>query len=172
MNPSPLLWFWVVLRATLLSTGGFGNLPALHHETVTARAWISEARFAEALALGQVCPGPNGLWVVCLGTLLGGVWGGILAAFALCLPPLLVVPVEWLYTRAKHLPTVQGFVTGIGLTVTGIGVVVLCRVFAGSGSVSVKRVAVALFGAGLMAWGRVPFLAVLLIAALLGVFLR
>lgn len=172
MNVPPLGWFWAVLQATLLSTGGFGNLPALHNETVTIRHWATERQFAEALVLGQVSPGPNGLWVVCLGYLLGGVGGGVLAALAVVLPPLLIVPVERWYRRVQHHPHVEGFVTGLGLAVVGVGVFVLGRVFIGtSGGAWWARVLLACAAAGLMASRRVPFLLILVLAAFAGAFL-
>jgi len=62
----PLLYFWLILKASLFSTGGNGNLPSIHADML-ARGWATERHFAEALAIGQIRPGPNGLWVVCLG---------------------------------------------------------------------------------------------------------
>jgi len=56
------------------STGGFSNLPSLHQDLL-ANGWASEADFAESIAIGQISPGPNGLWVICLGYLTYG-WLG------------------------------------------------------------------------------------------------
>lgn len=168
---TPFSFFWAVFQATLLSTGGTGNLPAIHDKLVGVRGGVTEAQIAEALALGQVCPGPNGLWVVCLGYLWGGVMGALLAVVAVVLPPLLIVPIERLYRRVSGHKAVDGFVAGLGLAVVGIGCVILCQVFAGSGSVSITRVLIAAGAAGLMASRRVPFLLILILAAIAGLLL-
>ncbi len=76
-----LTFFWLVLRASLLSSGGLGNLPLLHQDLL-ARHWASDRDFASALAIGQVAPGPNGLWVVALGFLVYGLPGAALSAVA------------------------------------------------------------------------------------------
>ncbi len=47
---NPLLYFWLFLKASLFSTGGFGNLPSLHHDLL-ARGWATESQFAESMNL-------------------------------------------------------------------------------------------------------------------------
>jgi chromate transporter len=63
---NPLLYFWLFLKASLFSTGGMGNLPSLHTDLL-ARHWATEQQFAESLAIGQIAPGPSGLWVIAWG---------------------------------------------------------------------------------------------------------
>jgi chromate transporter len=164
----PLTLFWVVLKATLLSTGGNGNLPALYDETVTRRGWLTPAQVAEAVGIGQVAPGPNGLWVVSLGYFIDGVRGGLLAALAVVLPPLLVLPLLHLYHRHREHPALDGFARGLALAVTGLGVVILFRLLAGDGGLTVRAALTAAAGYGLMATRRVPVPAILLLAALVG----
>src|SRR5579884_260721 len=113
-----LLYFALVLRASFFSTGGMGNVPALHDDLI-ARGWATEKIFAEGLAVGQVSPGPNGLWVVSLGYLLGGLRGAILSAIAICLPPLVILLLDRAYHRVKHHSAIVGFVRGLGLAVVG-----------------------------------------------------
>jgi len=62
----PLLYFLLFLKASLFSTGGFSNLPSLHQDLIGAK-WATDADFGEAIAIGQISPGPNGLWTVSLG---------------------------------------------------------------------------------------------------------
>ncbi len=120
----PLTYFWLILKASLFSTGGSGNLPSIHADLL-ARGWATDQQFAEALAIGQISPGPSGLWVVCLGYLTDGVRGGLLASLALCLPPLLVVAVDRLHRRHGDHPAMRGFVHGLGLAVAGNVLVIM-----------------------------------------------
>lgn len=167
MDPAGL--FWLMLRASLLSTGGFGNLPSLHEDLV-ARGWATDRQFAEALAVGQVSPGPNGLWVVSLGYLVSGLAGAVLALVAISLPPLLVLGVDRLYRRSGRHPAVRGFVRGLGLAVVGVSVVVLAGLV-GANGLDAGVVLIAAGGVGLGLVRRVPVVVVLLLAAAAGVLL-
>jgi len=86
----PLTYFWLLLKASLFSTGGTGNLPSLHADLL-ARGWANEQQFAESLAIGQISPGPSGLWVISLGYLVDGLRGAVLTLIAISLPPLVVL---------------------------------------------------------------------------------
>ena len=61
-----LLFFWLMFKAALVSTSGTGNLPIVHQDFL-ARGWATDRQFAESLAIGQISPGPSGLWVISLG---------------------------------------------------------------------------------------------------------
>ena len=160
---NPLLYFGLFLKASLFSTGGMGNLPSLHADLL-ARRWAIERQFVESLAIGQISPGPNGLWVVCLGYLTNGLTGALLATVALCLPPLLVLLIERLYRRVQHHPAVEGFMRGLSLAVVGIFAVVLFGFLRGNG-LDMRSLAIALSGAGLAATRRVPIPIIILLAA-------
>ena len=86
---SVLAIFWTVLKASTLSTGGLGNAPILHADLVRT-GLATQGQFTSSLAVGQLSPGPSGLWVVALGYLLGGMAGGLAALAAVCLPPFAV----------------------------------------------------------------------------------
>ncbi len=59
----PLVYLWLLLKASLFTTGGSGNIPILYQEMIP-RGWATDRQFAEALAIGQISPGPTGLWVI------------------------------------------------------------------------------------------------------------
>lgn len=166
---NPLVYFWLFLKASLFSTGGMGNLPSLHADLL-ARRWASERHFVEALAIGQVSPGPNGLWVVCLGYLTNGLPGALMALLALCIPPLLVLGIERIYRRIQHHPAVEGFVRGLMLAVVGIFVVVLLG-FLHTAGIDIRSLSIALLAALLATSRRVPLLAILSVAAVAGMIL-
>jgi chromate transporter len=163
-----LLLFWIMLKAALLSTTGTGNLPIVHQDLLS-RGWATERQFAEALAIGQISPGPSGLWVISLGYLVGGLSGAILTSIAIALPPLLVlVVVHGLYLRWGHHPAVQGFVRGLGLAVAGVFIVVLTGIMNTAGwnaTTLMIMIGALLIGAS----RRVPVFLVLLLAGVVGV---
>ena len=162
-----LLYFWLFLKASLFSTGGMGNLPSLHAD-LPAHGWATERQFGEALTIGNISPGPTGLWVISLSYLTGGIRGSLLALLAILLPPLLILGVERLYRRVQHHPAVEGFVQGLGLAVVGIFLVALWGIFQSAGITgrSLTLLAAAL---GLMLSRRVPVVGIVGLAALAGV---
>ena len=162
--------FWIMLRAALLSTSGTGNLPIVH-EDLLSRGWATDRQFAESLAIGQISPGPTGLWVISLGYLVGGLRGAALTLLAITLPPLLaLVLVHGLYRRWGHHPAIQGFVRGLGLAVAGVFVIVLTGIMNTAGW-NAANLIIALGAIVLGATRRVPILAVLLLAAIAGIVL-
>lgn len=168
MTIHPLLYFWLLLKASLFSTGGFGNFPSVHADFL-ARGWGGERQFAEALAVGQITPGPNGLWVVSLGYLTDGPRGACLAALAVALPPLVVVAVERLYQRVKHHPGVEGFVHGLALAVVGVFAVTMLGLLRRTTGFTGWSIGMALVAGALAASRRVPVPLIILLAAVAGI---
>jgi chromate transporter len=167
----PLTLFWIMFRAALLSTTGTGNLPIVHQDLI-ARGWATDRQFGESLAIGQISPGPTGLWVISLGYLVGGLQGAALTLVAISLPPLLVLLlVHGLYRRWGHRPATQGFVRGLGLAVSGIFVVVLTGIMNTAGW-SFTNVMITLGAIILGATRRVPVVLVLALAAIAGIALH
>lgn len=116
---NPLPYFLYFLKASLFSTGGFSNLPSLHQDLLGA-GWAGEADFGESIAIGQISPGPNGLWVISLGYLTYGYVGAALALAAITLPSLLVLVVAAIYARIERQRWVEGLMRGVSLAVVGI----------------------------------------------------
>ena len=166
-----LLYFWIFLKASLFSSGGTGNLPSLHADLIPSHL-ATETQFAEALTIGQLAPGPNGLWSVSLGCLTGGWQGAVLALIAVTLPPFSILLVERLYRRVESYPAVEGFVRGLSLALVGISLVIMAKLLIGSDSGidyrSVLLVAAAI-GAGGMR--RIPVFVIIAVAGAVGILL-
>src|SRR5487761_2663562 len=82
---NPFVYFVLFLKASLFSSGGFSNLPSLHQDLLV-RSWASDSQLGQGNAIGQISPGPNGLWVIALGYFTYGVPGAALALVAITLP--------------------------------------------------------------------------------------
>ncbi len=162
-----LLFFWLFLKASLLSTGGLGNLPFLHKDLVDL-GWAKESDFITAIAVGQVSPGPTGLWSISLGYLTFGWLGAALSLAALSLPPLLALVVAAFYNRLEAHPAVQDFTRGLGLAVVGLTFTVAIGL-ARSAISDWGGVVIALGALGLLLSKRVPVIVVLALAAVVGV---
>src|SRR2546425_1303854 len=116
---NPFIYFLLFLKASLFSTGGFSNLPSLHQDLI-ANGWAREADFGQSIAIGQLSPGPNGLWVISLGYFTYGYVGALIALIAITIPALLVLIVSAGYTRIEQHAWVQGAMYGVSLAVVGL----------------------------------------------------
>jgi chromate transporter len=164
-----LTFFWIFLKASLLSIGGSGNLPFLHSDLI-AMGLAKEADFVTSMAVGQVSPGPSGLWSIALGYLIYGWTGAGLALIALSLPPLLVVGVVTFYDRLEKYPHVQHFSRGLALGVTGLALVVTFGL-AQSTITDWLGLGIAVISAILALSRKVPIILILILAAGAGIFL-
>jgi chromate transporter len=164
---NPFLFFLLVLKSSFFSTSGLGNLPQLYAD-LTSIGMATDRQFAEAIAVGQVSPGPTGLWVISLGYLVDGPRGAALAALAIAIPPAGVLLIAQLYQRNGDHPAVKGFVRGLSLAVVGIFVVVLAGLLRDSG-LNLPAILIVGAAAALAFTRRIPVIAILALAAVVGI---
>jgi chromate transporter len=164
-----LQFFLLFLKASLLSFGGLGNLPFLHSDLI-GLGWARESDFVTAIAVGNVSPGPTGLWSISLGYLAYGWTGAALALAALSLPPLLILGVGAFYRRLEFNPLVQDFVRGLALGIVGLTVTVAL----GLASTTISDwggIVIALASMALAVSRKIPIILILVLAAAAGLLL-
>lgn len=165
----PVVYFLLYLKASLFSTGGFSNLPSLHQDLI-GRGWARDADFGQSIAIGQISPGPNGLWVISLGYFTYGFLGAFLALIAVTLPPLLVLVVAAQYRRIEQQVRVEGAMQGVSLAVIGIQLSVVWTILHQPG-VDWKGLCIGACAFGLALIRRVNVLLILTLAGLAGYLL-
>lgn len=166
---NPLIYFLLFLKASLFSTGGFSNLPSLRQDLLSLH-WAVEVEFGESIAIGQISPGPNGLWVISLGYFTYGYLGVILALIAVTLPPLLVLGVAAIHARIEQQRWVDGLMRGVSLGVVGILLTVCWTILHQPGVVWSGWILGAVAFA-LAASRRVPLIVILALAGVAGIAL-
>ena len=78
---------WVAFKVGALSYGGgFVIIPLMQHDAVHTYHWMTSAQFLDAVALGQITPGPVVLTVAVVGYAAAGLEGGILATLVAFTP--------------------------------------------------------------------------------------
>ena len=83
---------WTALKVGALSYGGgFVIIPLMQGDAVAGHHWMTDAQFLNAVALGQVTPGPVVHTVAVVGYAVAGVGGGLLAAAIAFSPSFLFV---------------------------------------------------------------------------------
>jgi chromate transporter len=111
----------VALKVGALSYGGgFVIIPLMQHDAVTTYHWMTGAQFLNAVALGQVTPGPVVHTVAVVGYAAGGVGGALLAALIAFAPSFVFVLVGGRhFDQIRANGAVESFLTGAGPAVIG-----------------------------------------------------
>jgi chromate transporter len=100
--------------------GGYAMVPAMAHE-VHARGWLDEQTFADAIALGQVTPGPISVCATFIGYRVAGLAGAGAATAGVFAPPFIVAIFAARSIDAFSASRLlQGFLRGISAAVVGI----------------------------------------------------
>jgi chromate transporter len=112
---------WVAFKVGALSYGGgFVIIPLIQHDVVTTYHWMTGPQFLNAVALGQITPGPVVQTVAAVGYAAAGVGGGLLAALVAFAPSFVfVVAGGPRFDRLRSSKRIQAFLTGAGAAAIG-----------------------------------------------------
>jgi chromate transporter len=112
---------WVAFKVGALSYGGgFVIVPLMQHDAVATYHWMSGTQFLNAVALGQITPGPVVLTVSVVGYAADGLAGGLLAALVAFAPSFaFVIFGAPHFDRIRSSKRMQAFLIGAGATAIG-----------------------------------------------------
>jgi chromate transporter len=112
---------WVAFKVGALSYGGgFVIVPLMQHDAVTTYHWMSGTQFLNAVALGQITPGPVVQTVAVVGYAARGIVGGLLAASIAFAPSFAFVLLGGpRFDKIRANRAVESFLTGAGPAVIG-----------------------------------------------------
>lgn len=98
-----LLLYLLLLKSTITAFSGPSSLPVMRDELVVKRHVLTDAQLTTAVVVGRTTPGPNGLYVVCVGYYVGGLPGALAGWLAVATPALLVIPLlRFLGNHTSH----------------------------------------------------------------------
>ena len=112
---------WVAVKVGALSYGGgFVIIPLMQHDAVVTYHWMTGAQFLNAVALGQITPGPVVQTVAVVGYAAAGIGGGLLAALIAFLPSFVFVLAGGPhFGRLRSSERAQSFLAGAGPAAIG-----------------------------------------------------
>jgi chromate transporter len=100
--------------------GGFVIVPLMQGDAVHTYHWMTNAEFLNAVALGQVTPGPVVATIAAVGYGAYGIPGGLLAAFVAFLPSFSFILLGGgRFERLRANPNAAGFLAGAGPAAIG-----------------------------------------------------
>jgi chromate transporter len=111
----PLFLFFLKVGSVLFGSG-YVLLAFLRADLVTRWGWLTEAQLLDAVAVGQVTPGPVFTTATFIGYLLAGPAGALIATVGIFLPAFFFVAVSGpLVPRLRQSPTAGSFLDGINV---------------------------------------------------------
>jgi chromate transporter len=112
---------WTALKVGALSFGGgFVIIPLMQGDAVHVNHWMTNAQFLNAVALGQVTPGPVVATVAAVGYAAHGLPGGVMAAAIAFLPSFAFVLLAGRrFDGLRELPAPRAFLDGAGPAAIG-----------------------------------------------------
>jgi len=122
-NPFSLaLMFLLFLKiGAVLYGSGYVLFAFLRADFVQRMAWLSDQQLIDAIAIGQVTPGPVFTAATFVGYLLGGVPGGLLATLGIFLPSFVFVwlSAPWI-PRLRKSVWASSFLDGVNMSALGL----------------------------------------------------
>lgn len=120
----PLFWVFLKLGSVVYGSG-YVLLVFLRAELVAHRAWLTSAQLLDAVAVGQVTPGPVFTTATFIGYVLAGPWGAVVATAGIFLPAFILVGVSGpLVPRLRRSPLAGAFLDGVNAAALALMAVV------------------------------------------------
>jgi chromate transporter len=110
-----LFLVFLKLGATVFGSG-YVLLAFLRTDLVTHRGWLTDSQLVDAVAVGQVTPGPVFTTATFIGFILGGIRGAVLSTVGIFLPAFLLVAVSGpLVSRIRKSKPAGAFLDGVNV---------------------------------------------------------
>jgi chromate transporter len=111
----PLFLFFLKVGAVLFGSG-YVLLAFLRADLVERWRWLTEQQLLDAVAVGQVTPGPVFTTATFIGYLLAGPAGAVVATVGIFLPAFVFVALSGpLLPRLRHSPLAAAFLDGVNV---------------------------------------------------------
>jgi chromate transporter len=117
----PLLFFTFLKIGSVLYGSGYVLLAFLHDDFVQNLGWLTEKQLLDAVAIGQITPGPVFTTATFIGFILGGVPGAIVATVGIFLPAFVFVAISNPFIpRLRQSKMFSGLLDGVNVASAGL----------------------------------------------------
>jgi chromate transporter len=165
-----LFLFFLKVGAVLYGSG-YVLLAFLQTDLVDRLHWITQSQLLDAVAIGQVTPGPVFTTATFIGYLLGGVTGATIATIAIFLPGFIFVAASRpLIPRIRHSPTAGAFLDGVNVGALALLAVVTVQL-GRAALIDVATVAIAAASVVLLIYSRINSVWMIFVAGMAGLML-
>lgn len=117
----PVLFLDFLKVGATLYGSGYVLLAYLRTDFVQGLGWLSDKQLIDAIAIGQVTPGPVFTTATFIGYVLGGIPGAILATVGIFLPSFIYIAASgFLIPRIRNSPWTGAFLDGVNVAALGL----------------------------------------------------
>jgi chromate transporter len=117
----PLLFFTFLKIGSVLYGSGYVLLAFLRADFVVRFGWLTDQQLIDAIAIGQVTPGPVFTTATFIGYLLGGLPGALLATLGIFLPSFIFVAISNpIIPRIRNSPWASSLLDGVNAASLGL----------------------------------------------------
>ena len=146
----PLLFLTFLKIGAVMYGSGYVLLAFLRADLVTRFGWLTDRQLLDAIAVGQVTPGPLFTTATFIGYLLGGVPGALLATLGIFLPAFVFVAISNpIIPRLRRSTWASGFLDGVNAAALGLMAAVTWQL-GGASLVDPLTIIVALVSLGIL----------------------
>ncbi|HEX6271000.1 MAG TPA: chromate transporter [Anaerolineales bacterium] len=129
----PLLFLTFLKIGSVLYGSGYVLLAFLRADFVLRLGWLTDQQLIDAIAVGQVTPGPVFTTATFVGYLLGGTSGALLATLGIFLPSFIFVAISNpLIPRIRNSAWISGLLDGVNASSLGLMAAVTLQLAASS----------------------------------------
>lgn len=123
--------FLVFLKiGAILFGGGYVLVPLIRSNLIARLGWINERQLLDAMAMGQITPGPLSTAATFIGYLLGGIPGAVVATVAIFLPAFFFVAISGpLVPRLRQSPFAGAILDGVNVAALALIAVATWELF-------------------------------------------
>lgn len=122
----PVMLMYFLKIGSILYGSGYVLLAFLHADFVVKLGWLTDKQLMDAIAVGQVTPGPVLTTATFIGYLLGGVNGGLLATLGIFLPSFIFVAItNPLIPKMRKSVWAGGLLDGVNVASIALIIVVI-----------------------------------------------
>ena len=163
--------YLVMLKATVTTLNGPMSLPILRDELVVRHRMLTDRELSAAVTAAQSAPGPMGIYVVSAGYFAAGLPGAVAGWLALVTPAIVAVPLmRWIGRRLEH-PRAKRTIDAAVLASAGL-ILTSTGPLARASLLDFLHVIIAGVAFVLVAFSRVPTVAIILSAGVVGICVR
>jgi chromate transporter len=117
----PLLFFTFLKIGSVLYGSGYVLLAFLHDDFVQNLGWLTEKQLLDAIAVGQITPGPVFTTATFIGYILGGVPGALVATLGIFLPSFVFVAITHPFVpRLRQSKLFSSLLDGVNVASAGL----------------------------------------------------
>lgn len=115
------MFFTLLKIGSVLYGSGYVLLAFLRGDLVHRLGWLTDRQLLDAIAIGQITPGPVFTTATFIGFILGGYQGALLATAAIFLPSFIFVAISNpLIPRLRESPWIGGLLDGVNVSSLGL----------------------------------------------------